>query len=431
VLSPVSIINTEMRFDTLDDWLRWQETLHPSEIELGLARVGEVLARMGLAHPDFRVITVAGTNGKGSSVAMLSAIYQAGGYAVGAYTSPHLWRYNERIRINGVMADDDTLCRTFEIIDEARGEISLTYFEFGTLAAIHCFAQAGVDVAIMEVGLGGRLDAVNILDPDVALITAIHVDHAQWLGDDRETIAREKAGIMRAGRPVVCSDPKPPHSIAETAAHVGARLYSLRKDFGWETQAEGWQWHSQYGHEPGLPRPAFPGMHQLNNAAGVLMVLELLGGTLPVDRHSMEEGLAHAKLPGRFQVEGEGPDLIFDVAHNPQSAKALVQNLLRHPCTGNTYAVMAMLDDKDIQGVVEAMKEAVDIWYVATLDMPRGAQAKRLAELISEVDEGKSIRILEHVSQAKDLALATARPEDRVVVFGSFYTVAAALSETV
>jgi dihydrofolate synthase/folylpolyglutamate synthase len=420
-----------MRFHTLDEWLKWQETLHPSEIELGLARVSEVLGRMGLASHGFRVITVAGTNGKGSSVAMLSAIYLAAGYRVGAYTSPHLWRYNERIRINGTMADDDTLCRAFEVIDEARGDISLTYFEFGTLAAIHCFAQAGVDVAIMEVGLGGRLDAVNILDPDVALITAIGVDHTQWLGDDRETIGREKAGIMRAERPVVCSDPKPPHSISETAAHVGARLYSLRKDFGWETQADGWQWHSQYGHEPRLPRPAFPGIYQLNNAAGVLMVLELLEDILPLDRHALKEGLTHAQLPGRFQVEGEEPDLIFDVAHNPQSARVLAQNLLRHPCTGNTYAVMAMLDDKDIQGVVEAVKEAVDVWYVATLDVPRGAQAKRLAEVISEADAGKTIRVFDQVSEAKELAMATARPEDRVVVFGSFYTVAAALSETV
>jgi len=279
-----------MRFDTLDDWLSWQETLHPTEIELGLERVGTVLARLELTQPNFTLITVAGTNGKGSSVAMLEAILLAAGYHVGSYTSPHLLTYNERIKLDGTPVDDAMLCESFERIDQARGayphdpavqEISLSYFEFGTLAAIDILHRAGVDVAILEVGLGGRLDAVNVLDADVALITAIDVDHCDWLGNDRETIGRERAGIMRAGRPAVCAGPLPPTSLLKHAAELGTPLSLIQRDFSITQQGEQWDWRGAGQVWRQLPVPALSGAFQLHNAAGVLAVLAALAEAFP------------------------------------------------------------------------------------------------------------------------------------------------------
>jgi dihydrofolate synthase/folylpolyglutamate synthase len=417
-----------MRFSTLAQWLAWQETLHPSEIELGLERVAAVLQRLQLTDPTFTVITVAGTNGKGSSAAMLESILRAAGYRVGSYTSPHLLRYNERIHIDGAEVSDAALCESFQRIDQARGrgsqEISLTYFEFGTLAAIDILQASGVEIAVLEVGLGGRLDAVNVLDADVALITAIDVDHADWLGADRETIAREKAGILRAGRPAVCSDPRPPAALLDYARQLGVPLQLSQQRIGACGDNE-WQWLQADGQALNLPRPALPGDFQLHNAAGVLTVLECLKDKHPLTASAMADGLRQVALAGRFQVLAGAPQRILDVAHNPQSAQVLADNLQSRPCAGQTRLVFAMLADKDIRAVVECLRPQVDHWYLAPLTVPRAAS---LSQLQATVGEGRGF---DSVAAAYAAALADSAPQDRIVVAGSFYTVAAALAQTV
>ncbi|HHH49168.1 MAG TPA: bifunctional tetrahydrofolate synthase/dihydrofolate synthase [Gammaproteobacteria bacterium] len=411
-----------MAFQTLNDWLHWQESLHPSEIELGLERVRAVLEHMGLADPDFTVVTVAGTNGKGSSVAMLESILLAAGYRVGSYTSPHLLRYNERVRVQGEPVADGELCDSFARIDAARGDISLTYFEFGTLAAIDCLQRRGVEIAVLEVGLGGRLDAVNVLDADVALITPVDVDHVAWLGNDREAIGLEKAGIMRAGRPVVVSDPQPPRSVLARAGELGAPLALVGRDYHYQAQGDQWRWVAAEQSRNALPLPALRGDFQLANAAGVLMVLARLGEQFPVSQQAVRSGLLAVQLPGRFQVLPGRPVQILDVAHNPHSARALAQNLARQPCPGRTRAVLAMLDDKDIAATVAGLRMRVDDWYLASLDVPRGASAARLREALGGVGQ-----CFDDVVSARAAALAAADDGDRIVIFGSFHTVAAAL----
>ena len=429
-----------MRFNTLTDWLVWQETLHPREIDLGLERVGVVLARLKLTRPDFTLITVAGTNGKGSSVSMLEAILLAAGYRVGSYTSPHLLRYNERIKLDGQPVNDAMLCESFERIDQAREDVRLTYFEFGTLAAIDILQHADVDVAILEVGLGGRLDAVNILDADVALITAIDVDHGGWLGRDRETIAREKAGILRKGQLAVCADPTPPLSLLSVAESLGVSLSLLGKDFfvempdGQETNR--WCWDSMQHRFEDLPLPALPGDFQLNNAAGVLAVLAAVNTEFPVDMVAITQGLQSVSLPGRFQVLPGTPLQIFDVAHNAQSALALADNLARQDCQGRTFAVLGMLADKDIDTIVAQLRPMVDHWYLSPLPVPRSASVEQLhAALLGEPTEtsvsNAAIDIFDNVEAAYQAALAASTAEDRIVVTGSFYTVAAVLGKAV
>ncbi len=414
-----------MRFDKLEGWLRWQESLHPSEIELGLERVGEVAHRLGLLTPEHAVITVAGTNGKGSSVAMLEAILLAAGYRVGAYTSPHLNRYNERVRLDGEPVADDALCQAFEAIDQARDDISLSYFEFGTLAALHCFARAGLDVAVLEVGLGGRLDAVNIIDADVALLTAIDLDHGDWLGDTREQVGYEKAGIMRGDRPAVVSDPQPPQSLIDHAAAIGAPLARLGVDYGVEALSEGWCWWGpeDVRIEP-LPTPALRGRFQLNNAAGVLMALHALDERLPLSRQALREGLHAVSLPGRFQriVHDSGVEEFIDVAHNPQAARELAENLKALP-RAKSRAVVGMLADKDIAGALAPLVSLFDHWHLAPLCVPRGAEAERLAEVLAELGVS-AFSLHASVAEARVAALGEG---DRVVTFGSFHTVAEAL----
>ncbi len=412
-----------MRFQTLDAWLAWQETLHPSAIDLGLERPGQVLARMAIGKPAPIVITIAGTNGKGSSVAMLESILLAAGYRVGCYTSPHLQRYNERIRINGAEVEDSALCDSFEHIDQARGDISLTYFEFGTLAAFDLFARAGVDVAVLEVGLGGRLDAVNLIDADVALITAIDLDHASWLGNDRETIAREKAGIMRSDLPAVCSDPNPPQALLFHASELGTALYCLGRDYGFQMALEGWQWHAGDDAPLSLPLPSLRGEFQLQNASGVLMVLHLLHDRLPLSPQQLRQGLLATRLAGRFELTPGEVVEITDVAHNAQSATALAENLQRLPVEGKTLAVVAMLSDKDQSAVVAAMASVIDSWYVAGLDVSRGAEAESLAAVVEQVTATEP-SMAATVQDALRLARTAAQPGDRIVIFGSFYTVA-------
>lgn len=419
-----------MRFTHLEDWLAWQETLHPSAIDLGLERPGQVLARMGLDKPAPVVITVAGTNGKGSSVAMLESILLAAGFRVGCYTSPHLLRYNERIRIDAIEVDDAALCESFERIDRARGDISLTYFEFGTLAALDIFFLAGLDVAVLEVGLGGRLDAVNLIDADLALITAIDLDHASWLGNDRETIAREKAGIMRPDRPAVCSDANPPRSLIACAAELGTPLYCLGRDYAVQKSTEGWQWQVSDDAPLALPPPALRGTFQLHNAAGVLMALHLLRERLPLSPSQIRQGLLTTRLPGRFELTPGEVVEITDVAHNPQSAVALAENLRQLPVEGRTLAVVAMLADKDQAAVVAAMAPVIDVWYVAGLDVPRGGDAASLAAVVEQVT-GTGPSMAATVQDALLQVRTTARPGDRIVIFGSFYTVAEWMDATV
>ncbi|NOZ51762.1 MAG: bifunctional tetrahydrofolate synthase/dihydrofolate synthase [Gammaproteobacteria bacterium] len=430
-----------MRFDTLSDWLTWQETLHPNEIELGLVRVQAVLAKMGLNNPDFTVVSVAGTNGKGSSVAMLSAVYCAADYCVGAYMSPHLNRYNERIRIQGIDVCDAALCAAFERVEQCRGEIPLTYFEFGTLAAIDIFAQAKIDIAIMEVGLGGRLDAVNCLNADVALITAISMDHVEWLGDNRDRIAIEKAGIARPGRPTVCSDINVPQTLITALSEIQSTLYLINRDYHYELVAQPefqpnkWCWWSQHHGRNTLDLPAMLGDYQLQNAAGVVMVLALMQTRFPVTRVDIQQGLSNAVLPGRFQIKYIDVHLqseeatekqilhIVDVAHNPGSALVLAETANDFVCQGKTHAVFAILQDKDIAGVVAATRYMVDIWHIADLIVPRGAKATDIANILKQQGVTQAIHCYPSTKQALEAAQGMAITQDRIVIFGSFHTV--------
>lgn len=413
-----------MRFDNLDQWLAWQATLHPKEIDLGLERISTVWDRLATSALNSRVISVAGTNGKGSSVAYLEAILRAAGYRVGCYTSPHLVRYNERIVIDGRQASDEQICQAFERIDQARGDIELTYFEFGTLAALQLFREAELDVVVLEVGLGGRLDAVNIVDPDVALITTVDIDHTHWLGDTREQIGREKAGIMRPGRPVVFGGRDIPKSVREHADSLGARLLVAGEDYQWRRQETGWEWLHPEHPRHSLPLPAMRGEVQLQNAAAVLMVLECLRQELPLDQRAVRFGLQEAALAGRFQVAGQDPLLIFDVAHNAEAAGTLSTNLGDIFCHGTSRAVFSMLDDKEIAQVVRIMRKRFDEWYLFPLQVTRAAPLERLqAALLAEgVEEGR-IHCHDSAEHAYQAALQAATPEDRVVVFGSFYSV--------
>jgi dihydrofolate synthase/folylpolyglutamate synthase len=417
-----------MRFETLHEWLSWQERLHGREIDLGLTRVRQVLARLASSVPPrFTVVTVAGTNGKGSCIALLESVLLAAGYRVGAYTSPHLLRYNERVRIGGVPASDAMLCRAFERVDQARGNLSLTYFEFGTLAALEVFAASAIEIALLEVGLGGRLDAVNILDADIALITSIAIDHVGWLGNDRESIAREKAGILRRGQPAVVADPEPPASLIEIAGMLGVSLYRLGRDFGFAQGKSAWSWWGPSRHYETLPLLRLQGEIQLGNAAAILMVLRLLERRFPVSKALLEVGLAQAELAGRFQVFPGPVEIILDVAHNPAAAQVLVDNLGQRQCAGKTYAVVGMRADKDVKGTLSALTEVVDGWYLADLEGPRGAKAKRLADTLRSLKCQTPVRLHTSISEALQQALAQSQTGDRVAVFGSFLAVAAIL----
>ncbi len=415
-----------MRFASLDQWLAWLEALHPREIELGLARVRQVWNRLGAPAPAPHVVTVGGTNGKGSSVALLEAILTAAGWRVGAYTSPHLLRYNERARVAGEEVDDGLLCEAFARIDAARGDISLTYFEFGTLAALDVFARADLDVALLEVGMGGRLDAVNIIDADVAVVTAVDLDHQAWLGSDREAIGYEKAGIFRPARPAVISDPGPPASLIAQARAVGSPLFRLGHEFHYDRPREGavWHWRSAGQHLDNLPLPALAGDWQLQNAAGALMALEWLGPVLPVDRAAIERGLRTVRMPGRCQrFLIDGVSWMVDVAHNPHAAAALADLLRREAVPGKTHAICAVLADKDAAGICRAMAPVVDVWHIAGLEVARGAPPAVLEEALASAGVAAP-QVHESVESACAAAAAGAGSGDRIVVFGSFHTAA-------
>ena len=421
----------------LNDWLGHLESLHPKGqggIELGLERVARVKAALGQAQ-HCPVIVVGGTNGKGSTCAFLDAIYTAAGYRVGCYTSPHLLAYNERVRVGAAPIDDAALCAAFARVEAARqsagvqgAEVALTYFEFGTLAAWEVFAAARVEVAILEVGLGGRLDAVNVYDADCAVVTGIALDHTDWLGDTRDAIGFEKAGIFRAGKPALCADPEPPASLVAHAQAIGAHLSLIGRDYAAEPEAAGWRWRGPRGlSDPVLPRPGLPGAWQLNNAATVRYVVELLAECLPVQAEAFAAGLSRARLSGRFQVLPGRPTVILDVAHNPQAAAGLVANLAAQTGFGRTLMVVGMLADKDIEGALAALAGAVDAWFLARLDVPRGASAERLAEALQAVGARGSVARCASPAEALERAAKEAGENDRIVVCGSFYTVAAAL----
>lgn len=413
---------------TLEGWLAWIERQNPREIELGLARVRSVAERLGLIPPPYRVITVAGTNGKGSTVALTERILRAAGYRTGAYFSPHLVRYNERVWIDGSMVTDDDLCGAFARVEAARGEVPLTYFEFGTLCALELFQSRRIEVAILEVGLGGRLDAVNVVDADCAIVTAVGTDHRDWLGPDREAIGREKAGVFRANRPAVCSDPSPPASIAQTAAAIGARLLQLGRDFSHERQTGGWTWRHGTDVRAALPYPALRGDYQLDNAAGALMALNALADVLPVAQADIRAGLLDATLPGRFQTLPGLPLRVLDVAHNVEAAHAFAATLARQPVAGRTLAVVGMLKDKPITETLRVVAPRIDAWYLADLsETPRGTSAAELQVKLEEAGVISSVSLYPDPITAYGAAMDAATTQDRVVIFGSFHTVGAIL----
>lgn len=423
----LAIPRSHARFGCLAEWLAWQEKLHVKEIDLGLSRCRRVAARLAIGKPNYLVISVAGTNGKGSSVEMLGSILTAAGYRVALYTSPHLLRYNERVRIAGKPVDDATLCDAFERVDAARGTTSLTYFEFGTLAALDIFQRSGIDVAVLEVGLGGRLDAVNMVNADVALITSIDIDHIDWLGASRESIGREKAGICRAERPLVVSDPDTPRSVLTHAEDVGAEAKLLGRDFQYQAGMDSWSWRSSAAEFTALPKPALQGDFQVQNAAGVLMVLTALADRLSVDQAAIAAGLCNIKLPGRLQVLPGPVTCLLDVAHNPESARELATWLAAHPISGRQHFVVGMLKDKDSRTVFAALQPLADAWYLATLGSPRGADAQTLA---GALPAGIEAQCFVSVAEALRSARQNATAGDRIVVTGSFLTVADALRDT-
>ncbi|NOT82040.1 MAG: bifunctional folylpolyglutamate synthase/dihydrofolate synthase, partial [Gallionella sp.] len=469
--------------NNLADWLTYLESLHPKTIALGLERVAQVKQRLNL-HPDFPVIVVGGTNGKGSVCAMLESILYAAGYRVGCYTSPHLLHYNERVRIAKQQVSDTELCASFEKIERARKgqvvnsqvssltpalsqgergkvllpppgegwdeggifEIPLTYFEFGTLAAMQCFIEHQVDVAILEVGLGGRLDAVNVFDNDCAIVTSVDIDHVDYLGDTREKIAFEKAGIFRKNRVAICADDDVPQAIRNHAKDIGAELWCIGSEFGFvqgdstvsqppltppyqgenvrslpDKGGSGWvdvtQWNYRglQGSRNALPIPALRGAFQLNNASAVLAALDVLKEKLPVSMAAVRRGLTEVQLAGRFQFVLGKPQLILDVAHNPHAARSLAENLANLPACPNTYAIFAMLKDKDMAGVVAALNPHIDTWLVAGIDAPRGASSTELEQVVQQGRVNGEIKSFANIAEAVSFAYKAAGENDRIV----------------
>jgi len=454
---------------SLSEWLAYLERLHPKAIELGLARVAEVRQRLAL-NPAFPIISVGGTNGKGSTSAMLEAMLHAAGYRVGCYTSPHLLDYNERVRIGKQAVGDAELCAAFAQVERSRGDISLTYFEFGTLAAMQCFIEHKVEVAILEVGLGGRLDAVNVFDADCAVVCSVDIDHTEYLGTTREQIAFEKAGIFRNGRVAIFGDEDMPDMIAEQAGKIGAQLWRIGREFGYDVRSltpspynrkgyaggnhvaaqrsfrspdgrgelklisrgereqniKQWNYRSPAGSRNALPYPALRGVYQLNNASAALAALDALQEKLPVSMEAVRRGLSEVTLPGRFQMVPGRPMLILDVAHNPHAAHSLARNLAALP-PARTFAVFAMLKDKDMAGVARALNGHVDVWLAAGIDAPRGATAAELAQVLRDEKIQGEIALFATPANALRHACNTAAENDRIVAFGSFYTVAGAM----
>jgi dihydrofolate synthase/folylpolyglutamate synthase len=422
--------------NTLEDWLAYCEQLHPKSIDMGLERVRTVAQRMDIrfACP---VITVAGTNGKGSTCAMLEAILLQAGYRTGVFTSPHLVHFEERLRLKGDPVNAMDLVAACARVERARGlndaEISLTYFEFTTLAILDVMARSGLDVVILEVGLGGRLDAVNIIDTDCAIITSIDLDHMELLGADREAIGYEKAGIMRTGRPVIVSDPMPPQSVLDRALEVGADLWRVGEDFNVSGDKQQWGWAGRGRRYSGLAYPALRGANQLVNAAGVLAALAALRERLPVTAQAVRNGFAFVELPGRFQIIPGQPTLVLDVAHNPHSVAALAANLDAMGYFPTTHAVFGAMADKDLAPMLARVNPLIDRWYFTDLPTSRAASAVNLQTQWQAQNTRKdaSSNTFADPMQALQAAIEAADPTDRIVVFGSFYTVGGVLQRGV
>jgi dihydrofolate synthase/folylpolyglutamate synthase len=416
---------------TLAGWLARLETMHPIAIDMGLERVAQVKERLGL-HFDCPVITVGGTNGKGSTCAMLESILLQAGYRVGLYTSPHLIDFNERARLGGEPVSDDALIESFAAVEADRGDVSLTYFEFTTLAILRLFTQAKLDAVILEVGLGGRLDAVNVIDADVAVITSVDIDHTDYLGDTREKIGFEKAGIFRAGRAAICSDPVPPQSLIDHAASIGADLWLIGRDFNYAGDKQQWNFGGRSQRRNSLGYPSLRGANQLLNASAALAALEALRQRLPVGAQEVRNGLVMVDLPGRFQVLPGRPSVVLDVAHNPHAAATLALNLDNMGFHAYTYAVFGAMHDKDIDGVIAHLKDRVDHWCVTDLPLPRAATAEQLKEKLlaagvvpnAQAGGEKSITTFASPAAAFENARSRAGENDRIAVFGSFLTVA-------
>ena len=420
--------------NSLDHWLEHCERLHPHNIEMGLDRVRTVVERMAL-HFDCPVITVAGTNGKGSTCAMLEACLLQAGYRTGVYTSPHLVHFQERCRVHGETVEPDALLPHFERVEQARlgvapeDAVSLTYFEFTTLAILSLMAASNLEVAILEVGLGGRLDAVNVIDADCAVITSIDLDHMDWLGTDRESIGREKAGIMRTGRPVIISDPVPPQSVLDHGLEIGADVWTFGRDFNFTGDKQQWGWAGRGRRYSGLAYPALRGANQLVNASGVLAALEALRGRIPVTAQAVRNGLAMVELPGRFQIVPGQPALVLDVAHNPHAVAALTENLDAMGYYPTTHAVFGAMADKDLAPMLARVGPLVDRWYFCDLPTPRAATAEQLQSAWKTANSRPGVKAGTYMDplSALNAAVAAADPADRIVVFGSFFTVGGVL----
>ena len=415
---------------SLADWLAHCERLHPKNIDMTLDRVRAVAQRLGIRF-SVPVITVAGTNGKGSTCAMLEAIAQCAGYRVGLYIKPHLVHFEERCRINGRMADEATLLPHFEAVEAARGDTTLSYFEFTMLAILRTFMHAPLDLVILEVGLGGRLDAVNIIDTDCAVITSIDLDHTEWLGPTREDIGREKAHIMRPGKPAIVSDPMPPQTVIDHGQAIGADLWLAGRDFRHSGDRQQWQWAGRQRRFSALAYPALRGANQLLNAAGALAVFEALYQQLPITAQAVRQGLALVDLPGRFQIVPGQPTLVLDVAHNAQSVAALALNLDQMGFFPRTHAVFGAMRDKDLPALLAKLSPLVDHWHLCNLDTARAATADELAAAVQAMPRQQPVTVHTHPDPAAALAaaVAAADPADRIVVFGSFYTVGGVLKD--
>ncbi|MCX7212863.1 MAG: bifunctional tetrahydrofolate synthase/dihydrofolate synthase [Burkholderiales bacterium] len=416
-------------------WLERIERLHPRQIELGLERVRLVAERMALRIEAISII-VGGTNGKGSTCAMLESILLAAGYRVGCYTSPHLMHFNERARINGEAASDEQLIEQFEAVEAARGDSSLTWFEFTTLAILRLFERSSLDVLVLEVGMGGRLDAVNIVDADCSIVTCIDIDHAEFLGDTREAIGFEKAHIYRPGRPAICTDPVPPQSLIDHASSIGADLWRFGQDFNYSGDRQQWSYGGRSQRRNSLAYPALRGANQLLNASGVLAALEALRARLPVSAQAIRQGLASVELPGRFQVLAGRPAVVLDVGHNPHAAAHLAANLDNMGFFPYTFAVFGMLADKDIDATISHLRSRVDHWLCVDLSGPRGSSAADLAARLRKAgvipgeggDAERTISCFASPREAFAAAQERAGENDRIVVFGSFLTVADVLA---
>ena len=420
-------------FSTLDDWLQWQETLHPSEIDLGLERVNSVYQALSLTTSGRVVVTVGGTNGKGSCIAMLEHLFRAAGYRVGSYTSPHLLRYNERIRVEAKAVTDQAIIDAFVVIDLARGEHSLTYFEFGTLAALHVFAEHDLDLVLLEVGMGGRLDATNIIDPDISLITSIGLDHQAWLGQTREAIALEKAGIMRSGKPAVCADAQPPQSLLDRAAELGAKFYQVGHEFQFSISSQQWSWIGsdcqnqpiQYQHLP-LPSASSVSAH-VANAAAVLQVAQLLKAVLPTKIEHIERAMLESALPGRCYLLQQEPEVWLDVAHNLDACAVLAEHLAGLG-KKTTHLLIGILADKSAAEMIERLKHQADYYHLAALSCSRAMPMAQLRASLPENVEANNVSEYTSVQQALSTLLRKVGANERIVVTGSFYTVAEAMA---